>query len=73
MGAKPLPKPFMTKVVYTLMRPVGQVVRQQINGNVAILMNFASLAPAALKVVKLATFSAASDENFVKMTIFSFH
>ena len=35
-----------------------------------ILMKFSSLA--ALEVVILTTSSAASDENFVKMTIFSF-
>ena len=40
------------------------------NGNVFILMKFSSLA--ALKVVKLTTSSAASDENFIKMTTFSF-
>ena len=40
------------------------------NGNVFILMKFSSLA--ALKVVKMTTSSAASDENFVKMTTFSF-
>ena len=40
------------------------------NGNVLILMKFSSLA--ALKVVKMTTYSAASDENFVKMTTFSF-
>ena len=33
-------------------------------------MKFSSLA--ALKVVKLTTSSAASDENFIKMTTFSF-
>ena len=33
-------------------------------------MKFSSLA--ALKVVKMTTSSAASDENFVKMTTFSF-
>ena len=40
------------------------------NGNVFILMKFSSLA--ALKVVKMTTSSAASDENFIKMTTFSF-
>ena len=40
------------------------------NGNVVILMKFSSLA--ALEVVKMTTSSAASDENFVKMTTFSF-
>ena len=40
------------------------------NGNVFILMKFSSLA--ALKVVRMTTSSAASDENFVKMTTFSF-
>ena len=40
------------------------------NGNVIILTKFSSLA--ALKVVKMTTSSAASDENFVKMTTFSF-
>ena len=40
------------------------------NGNVFILMKFSSLA--ALKVVKMTTSSAASDENFVKMTTFPF-
>ena len=40
------------------------------NGNVFILMKFSSLA--ALKVVKMTTSSAASDEHFVKMTTFSF-
>ena len=38
--------------------------------NVVILMKFSSLA--ALKVVILTTFSAASDENFVKMLTFLF-
>ena len=40
------------------------------NGNVVILMKFSSLA--ALKVVILTTFSAASDEDFIKTTTFSF-
>ena len=40
------------------------------NGNVIILMKFSSLA--APKVVKMTTFSAASDENFVKMTTIPF-
>ena len=40
------------------------------NGNVFILMKFSSLA--APKVVKMTTFSAASDENFVKMMTFPF-
>ena len=40
------------------------------NGNLAILMIFLSLA--APKVVKMTTFGAASDENFVKMTAFPF-
>ena len=40
------------------------------NGNVVILMKFSSLA--ALEVVILTTSGAASDENFVKMTTFSF-
>ena len=40
------------------------------NGNVFILMK--SLSLAALEVVKMTTSSAASDENFVKMTTFSF-
>ena len=40
------------------------------NGNIFILMTFSSLAP--LEVVKMTTSSAASDENYVKMTIFSF-
>ena len=40
------------------------------NGDVAILMKFSSLA--ALEVVNMTTSSAASDENFVKMTTFSF-
>ena len=40
------------------------------NGNVFILMKFSSLA--ALEVVKMTTSSAASDENFVKMTTFLF-
>ena len=40
------------------------------NGNVVILWKSSSLA--VLKVVILTTFSAASDENFVKMTTFSF-
>ena len=40
------------------------------NGNVFILMKFSSLA--ALEVVKMTTSSAASDQNFVKMTTFSF-
>ena len=44
--------------------------RIQWNGNVVILTKFSSLA--ALKVFILTTFSAASDENFVKMTTFPF-
>ena len=40
------------------------------NENVIILMKFSSLA--APKVVKMTTFSAASDENFVKMMTFPF-
>ena len=40
------------------------------NEDVAILMKFSSLA--ALKVVKMTTFSATSDENFIKMTTFPF-
>ena len=40
------------------------------NGNVIILTKFSSLA--ALKVVILTTFGAASDENFIKMMTFSF-
>ena len=40
------------------------------NENVIILMKFSSLA--ALEVVILTTFSAASDENFIKMTTFPF-
>ena len=43
---------------------------QHWNGNVFILMKFSSLA--ALKVVKMTTSSAANDENFIKMTTFSF-
>ena len=40
------------------------------NGKVFILMKCSSLA--ALEVVKMTTSSAASDENFVKMTTFLF-
>ena len=40
------------------------------NENVVILMKFSSLA--ALEVVILTTFSAASDENFIKMKTFPF-
>ena len=40
------------------------------NGNVVILTKFSSLA--ALKVVILTTFGAASDENFIKMMTFPF-
>ena len=40
------------------------------NGNVVILTKFSSLA--ALEVVILTTFSAASDENFIKMKTFPF-
>ena len=40
------------------------------NENVFILMKCSSLA--ALEVIKMTTSSAASDENFVKMTTFSF-
>ena len=40
------------------------------NENVFILMKSSSLA--ALKVVKMTTFGAASDENFIKMMTFSF-
>ena len=40
------------------------------NENVVVLMKSSSLA--ALKVVKMTTFSAASDENFIKMTTFPF-
>ena len=44
---------------------------QHWNGNVVILMAFSSLV--ALKVVTLTTFSATSDENFIKMMTFLFH
>ena len=40
------------------------------NENVSILIKFSSLA--APEVVKMTTSSAASDENFVKMTTFLF-
>ena len=40
------------------------------NGNVVILTKFSSVA--ALEVVILTTFSAASDENFIKMKTFPF-
>ena len=40
------------------------------NENVFILMKSSSLA--APKVVKMTTFGAASDENFIKMMTFSF-
>ena len=40
------------------------------NENVVILTKFSSLA--ALEVVILTTFSAASDENFIKMKTFPF-
>ena len=40
------------------------------NGNVFILTKSSSLA--APKVVKMTTFGAASDEDFIKMTTFSF-
>ena len=43
---------------------------QHLNGNVVILMAFSSLV--ALKVVKVTTFSATSDENFIKMMTFLF-
>ena len=43
---------------------------QHWNENVVILMKSSSLA--APKVVKMTTFSAASDEDFIKMTTFSF-
>ena len=43
---------------------------QHWNGNVVILMAFSSLV--ALKVVTLTTFSATSDENFIKMMTFLF-
>ena len=43
---------------------------QHWNENVVILMKFSSLA--ALEVVILTTFSAASDENFIKMKTFPF-
>ena len=43
---------------------------QHWNGNVVILMAFSSLV--ALKVVSLTTFSATSDENFIKMMTFLF-
>ena len=49
---------------------VYQVVQLHWNGNVIILTKFSSLA--ALKVVILTTFGAASDENFIKMMTFSF-
>ena len=39
----------------------------QLNGNVIILTKFSSLA--ALEVARMTTSSAASDENFVKMTL----
>ena len=40
------------------------------NGNVIILMKFSSLA--AREVVKMTTYSATSDENFIKMITFPF-
>ena len=49
-------------------RNIGQ--GEHWNRNVVVLMKFSSLA--ALEVVKMTTSSAASDENFVKMTTFSF-
>ena len=56
--------------VYIHVSIYGHVVQMHWNGNVFILMKFSSLA--ALKVVKMTTSSAASDENFVKMTTFPF-
>ena len=47
-----------------------QILLVHWNGNVFILTKSSSLA--APKVVKMTTFGAASDENFVKMTTFSF-
>ena len=41
------------------------------NGNVVILMKFA--ARVALKVVKMKTFSATNDENFIQVAAFPFH
>ena len=46
-----------------------KLIQYHWNGNVVILMKFSSMA--ALKVVILTTFSAANDEDFVKMTTFS--
>ena len=49
---------------------ISQTFHIHWNENVFILINFSSLA--ALEVVKMTTSNAASDENFVKMTTFSF-
>ena len=46
------------------------IIKTHWNENVVILMKFSSLA--ALEVVILTTFSAASDENFIKMKTFPF-
>ena len=52
------------------LKPVFIYHKLHWNGNVFILTKSSSLA--APKVVKMTTFGAASDENFVKMTTFSF-
>ena len=54
----------------TSIRYVYAPVDHHWNENVVILTKSSSLA--ALKVVKMTTFSAASDENFIKMTTFPF-
>ena len=46
------------------------ILTEHWNENVIILMKFSS--PAASQIVKMTTFSAASDENFVKMMTFPF-
>ena len=60
---------------HSLVQEVRSIFRENVytllwTGYVFILMKFSSLA--ALEVVKMTTSSAASGENFVKMTTFSF-
>ena len=66
-AARPSDGPFVLYDWSSLFRHRWQV---HWNTNVFILMIFSSLA--ALEVVKLTTSSAAIDENFIKMTTFSF-
>ena len=75
-SSKPKPDPYSPRAQAVSSVTVGSVAwytdkshDKHWNGNFVILMEFSSLA--ALKVVLMTTFSAVSEQNFVKM-IFSF-